>query len=69
MNNEFKFFHGYTVKSHLDLEDEIISTLSQNISNTIDEEIINELTRRINGGLHQQPFEGPIQRLYTHNVA
>jgi hypothetical protein len=42
-------------------EEEVTRMLSEEMSRAIDEEIINTLTRRINGG-GNQGFEGPIQR-------
>jgi len=63
MIREFNFFHGFTNNftlvhmDHVETQfplaepaDELIDMLSQEISNSIDEEIISELTRRINGG-------------------
>lgn len=74
MIREFKFFHGLNKKLRvvwqpelvndlnyfhaIDAEEELTNILSQEIARTIDEEMINELTRRINGGYNQ--FEGPI---------
>ncbi len=45
----------------IDAERELTRMLSEEMSRAIDEEIINTLTRRINGG-GNQGFEGPIQR-------
>lgn len=75
MISNFKFFHGLNKKlrvvwqpeladdliyNHaIDAEHELTNILSQEIARTIDEEMINELTRRINEGYNPQ-FEGPI---------
>ena len=59
----FKFFEGYVEKSYvvtfdpanygidvpLDIENELTALLSDEISREIDESIIREMTRRING--------------------
>jgi hypothetical protein len=58
---EFKFFHGRKPHKHtaiwdpnseyrLDLEDEITSALSDELSRAVDELLIRSLTRTINGG-------------------
>ena len=65
MVSSFKFFHGIVnVKMRLvwpedmvtsfDVENELTTLLSQRISDEIDNEIISELTRRINGGYNQR---------------
>lgn len=71
---KFKFFEGLDkntivfnmVDLHrehgMDIEDELTRTLSEQIAQEIDDNIINELTRRINGGQPAE-FEGPIRRL------
>jgi hypothetical protein len=66
MVSEFKFFHGISKKGarrlravwgldgfierRVDVEGELIRIMSQEIARGIDEEIINTITRRINGG-------------------
>lgn len=76
MVSEFKFFHGIKNKLTvswraenndedlfgLNVENELTRLLSQQIAEEIDNEIINELSRRINGG-GPSVFEGPIERL------
>ena len=62
---EFKFFHGRTphkltalwnpelindVRYGFDVSDEVINTLSEELSREIDELLIRDMTRRINGG-------------------
>ena len=49
-----------------DFEEELTNMLSEQIAVEIDNEIINELTRRINSG-ESPSFEGEIQRL-NHNA-
>ena len=74
MVKNFKFFHG-VIRSTLtatwthqeeglfgmDVENDLIRILSEEMSRTIDNEIIDTLTRRINNRTNQG-FEGPIQR-------
>lgn len=83
MIKNFKFFHGIEDKlfvswrpEHnvedlfgIDAEAEITRLLSQQIAEEIDNEIINELSRRINGGQTNRDggFEGDIQR-FSDNV-
>ena len=65
MVREFKFFHGISkkgarrlraiwgpdlIEGRVDAEAELIRVMSEEISRGIDEEIIERLTRRINGG-------------------
>lgn len=71
---KFKFFEGLdknTIvfdmvdlrREHgMDIEDELTRTLSEQIAQEIDNDIINEITRRINDGQPSE-FEGPIRRL------
>lgn len=46
----------------IDTEEELTRLLSEQISREIDNDIVEELTRRINSG-EPSPFEGPIERL------
>ena len=71
----FKFFHGLTNKLRVEWRAEpiddsptldIVEELSRTLSEEIDNEIINELTRRINGGGQPSVFEGEIQRFNTN---
>jgi hypothetical protein len=77
----FKFFHGFVsglttvhwVPPHneignynLDVEEELTNLLSQEIATEIDNNIIEELTRRING-LRPSIFDGEIQR-FNDNI-
>jgi len=80
MVKNFKFFHG-VIRSTLtatwthqeeelfgiDAERELTRLMSNEISRTIDDEIVEELTRRINGG-NPSIFEGPIIG-FNNNVA
>lgn len=80
MVKNFKFFHG-VIRSTLtatwthqeeelfgiDAERELTRLMSNEISRTIDDEIVEELTRRINGG-NSSIFEGPIIG-FNNNVA
>ena len=66
MVSEFKFFHGISKKGarrlravwdldgfierRVDAEAELIRVMSEEISRSIDEDIIERLTRKINGG-------------------
>ena len=66
MVSEFKFFRGLSkrgarrlravwgpdgfIERRVDVEEELTRIMSQEISRSIDEEIINTITRRINGG-------------------
>ena len=50
----------------IDAEAELTRLMSEEIARGIDEEIINTLTRRINGG-GNQGFEGPIQRINNNS--
>lgn len=59
--NSFKFFRGFVV----DVETELTNMLSEEIAREIDNNIIDELTRRINDGV-PSIFEGRIQRLNTN---
>jgi len=59
--NSFKFFRGFVV----DIETELTNMLSEQIAQEIDNNIIDELTRRINGD-EPSIFEGRIQRLNTN---
>ena len=59
--NSFKFFRGFVV----DVETELTNMLSEQIAREIDNNIIDELTRRINGD-EPSIFEGRIQRLNTN---
>ena len=65
MISNFKFFHGLVnVKMQLvwpedlvpsvDVGDELTRILSQRIADEIDNEIIQTLTRRLNGGYNQR---------------
>lgn len=51
--------------SIVDTEEELTRLLSEQISREIDNDVVEELTRRINSG-EPSPFEGPIERL-NHN--
>ena len=76
----FKFFHGYDNTSTavwmpetdgrdyygLEVEEELTRLLSDEIAREIDNDIIEELTRRINGG-NPSIFEGEIER-FTNNI-
>ena len=80
MVKNFKFFHG-VIRSSLtatwthqeeelfgvNAEEELTRLMSSEIARTIDDEIIEELTRRINGG-SPSIFEGPIIG-FNNNVA
>lgn len=71
---KFKFFEGLDKNTivfnmvdlehyrHIDAEDELTRRLSEQIAQEIDNDIINELTRRINTNQPAE-FEGPIRRL------
>lgn len=73
MIREFKFFHGVKGKFtvvwspehnaedlfRFNVESELTTLLSEQIAEEIDNNIIEELTRRINSG-EPSPFEGPI---------
>ena len=48
--NSFLFFQGFIYRTRIDVEDEIIDTLSEQISQEVDNEIIRTLRRTINGG-------------------
>ncbi len=48
--NSFYFFKGFIHKTTVNVEEEMINTLSEQINQEIDEEIIRTVTRRINGG-------------------
>lgn len=81
MINQFKFFHGIKNKFTVlwtpehnaedifgfNAEGELTRLLSEQIAEEIDNEIIDELTRRINGG-SPSIFEGPIIG-FNNNVA
>ena len=67
MLRDFKFFRGisekqrvFTVQYNNDIvrnfyeEDELVRLMSQEIANEIDNDIIERLTRRINGGENQR---------------
>jgi hypothetical protein len=70
MVKNFKFFHGairstltatWSVQEHehygIDVEAELTRMMSEEIARGIDEEIINRLTRRINGGDNLDYFD------------
>ena len=70
MVKNFKFFHGvirstltatWSVQEHehygIDAEAELTRMMSEEIARGIDEEIINRLTRRINGGDNLDYFD------------
>jgi hypothetical protein len=61
MKSEFKFFRGYIKKTltvnwnndiirNFQVEDELVRILSEEMAREIDNEIIQRLTRQINGG-------------------
>lgn len=48
--NKFLFFQGFIYKTPINVEEEMINTLSEQINQEIDDEIIRTITRRVNGG-------------------
>ena len=60
-NRELFRVEDGTTTVNTNTENELIRILSEEMSRVIDDEIIETLTRRINGG-GNQGFEGPIQR-------
>ena len=47
--DKFLFFQGFIYNTRIDLEDDVIDTLSQRINQEIDNEIIRTLTEEVNG--------------------
>ncbi len=48
--DKFLFFQGFIYRTRIDAVDDVVRTLSDRINQEIDNEIIREVTRRVNGG-------------------
>jgi len=47
--NKFLFFQGFIYNTRINVEDDIVDTLSQRINQEIDNEIIRTLTEEVSG--------------------